>query len=104
MLKLVSGSKQKPHCHIWLQNSYAHIKTNILVSVLNIIFFSCDVNLNTQDFVYSEFVTVTLLSINCASVEIYQLSRNAMYEYAYLLYSYFIYRHVQTVFLYQNEL
>ena len=43
-----------------------------------------------------------LLNINWASVETCQFSRNAIYTY--LLYSCFIYRHVQTVFQYQNKL
>ena len=43
-----------------------------------------------------------LLNINWASVETCQFSRNAIYTH--LLYSCFIYRHVQTVFQYQNKL
>ena len=46
--------------------------------------------------------TCILLSINWASVDRCQFSRNAIF--AYLLYSCFIYRHVQTVLLYQNIL
>ena len=38
--------------------AYAHEKTTILISVLNIIFFLFyDVNLNTQDFVNVEYAT-----------------------------------------------
>ena len=66
ILKLVSGSKpgyaplnaenhlSVTFCYIV---GYAYEKINILVSVLNIVFFLFyDVNLNTQDFVYLEFV------------------------------------------------
>ena len=41
--------------------AYAYEKINTLVSVLNIIFFLFyDINLNTQDFVYLEFVRYQL--------------------------------------------
>ena len=67
LLTLVSGSKPG-YASLNAENSLrvtfdfldAHEKKkkkNILVSVLNIIFFLFyDVNLNTQDFVYLEFV------------------------------------------------
>ena len=104
LLKLVSVSKPW-YAPLNTENSlsgtfnfkvaYAHEKINILGTVLNIIaFLFFDVNLNTQDFVYLEFV-----KYHKASVETFQFSRNAMY--AYLLYSCFIYRYVQTVFLCQ---
>ena len=56
ILKLVSGSKpgyvplnagNQPLCHVLLHS---------LVSVSNIIVFFYGINLNTQDFVYLEFV------------------------------------------------
>ena len=71
--------------------AYAHEKINILVSVLNIIFFLFyDDHLNTQDFVYFEFVKYQLGIRRNMSVFL----RNAMY--AYLLY-------VQIVFLCQKK-
>ena len=106
LLKLVSGSKSG-YAPLNAENgvsvtfgfivAYANEKTNILVSILNIIFFLFyDIYLNTQ------VLHTWNLSINWVSVDTCQLSRNA--TYAYLLYNCFIYRHVHTVFLYQNKL
>ena len=112
--------------------AYEHDKINILVSVLNIIFFLFDdINLNTQDFACLEF-----LSINWALVETYQFSWNEMYAYLlqfllllfffcflfffvvvffffffcfcffccfFLLLFFCLYRHIKTVFLYQDK-
>ena len=66
LLKLVSGNKPG-YITLKAENSlsvifgfivaYTHKKINILVSVFNIIFFLFyDVNLNTQYFIYLEFV------------------------------------------------
>ena len=76
--------------------AYMHKKINILLSVLSIFFsfFYYDFNLNTQGFV--------LLSINWAPIKTCKFSRNAIN--AYLLYSCFIYRHIQPFFLYRNKL
>ena len=74
--------------------AYAHEIIHILVSVLNIIFFLFyDVNLNTCDFVYLEFVKDQL-----------GLRRNMPVFAKCNVYICFIYRHVQTLFQYQNQL
>ena len=106
--KLVSGSKPG-YAPLNAENSvsitlgiiaaYAHETINIIISVLNIIFFIF------YDLIWIRKILFnwSLLSINWAFEETCQFSQNAMYEY--LLYSCFIsYKHVQTVFLYQNKL
>ena len=52
--------------------------------------------------IYKILHTWNLLSINWASLETGQFSRNAMT--VNLLYSCYIYMHVQTILLYQNKL
>ena len=71
--------------------AYVHKKINILLSVLSIFFFLFyDFNLNTQDFVYLEFVMYQL-----------GLHRNLQVfaKCNVHVYSCFIFRHVQAFFL-----
>ena len=69
--------------------AYEHEKINILLSALSIFsFLLYDFNLNTQGFVYLEFVQCQL-----GLVRNVQISRNAIY--AYLLNTCFIYIHVK---------
>ena len=77
--------------------SYAHDKTNILLSVL-CIFLSFFMILTG---IHNVLYTKNLLSINWASKEMCQSSWNDMH--AYLLYSCLIYRYVKAFFLYRNQ-
>ena len=78
--------------------TYMHEKTNILLSILSIFSF---LFLWFQPEYTRLCIFFNLLCINWASIETYKFSRNAMN--AYLLYSCFIYRHVQAFFLYRNK-
>ena len=81
---------------------FAYMHEEINISVLSIFFFFFffffrlfyDFNLNTNGFVYLEFVKFQL-----------GLHRNVQVfaMYAYLLYSCFIYKHVQALFLSRNK-
>ena len=78
--------------------AYVRTKLNFLLSVLSIYFvlFFYDFNLNTQGFVYLEFVKYQVPPKKRAS-----FCSNAMYPD--LLYSCLIYRHAQAFFQYQNK-
>ena len=77
--------------------AYAHMKVNILLSVLSIFsFFFYDL-----PWIHKVLCTKNLLSISWAIIETCKCSQNAIY--AYLLYSCFINRCVQAFFLYRNK-
>ena len=90
--------KKQPKFHLSFKVAYAQDKVNFWISVWTLFFFFC----MTLIWIHKILLTWNLFGITWASVETCQFLRNAMY--AYLLDSCFIYRHVQTVILYQNKL
>ena len=88
---------KQPGCYLWRHVCIRAYENKHSVFCLSMCFFLCyDFKLNTQGFVYLEFVKYQL-----GSIETCTFSQNTMY--AYLLYSWFIYRHVHAFFLYWNK-